>query len=334
MKKVLKTTAVVLGLIILTIGLFLGFFTLYDRVKYKDFYAVATAEFAIPALGEGYIPQGFDYNAENDVFLACGYMNNKSASRVYVIDRDGKSYCTLLKKANGSAYTGHAGGVTYFGDYLYIASSKGLDVFSLNDILNKDVESATQLGTVSTFGIGNAYCTAVSDGAGGGYIYVGCFHREKSHPTDKKLHLTTPNGDDNRAMMLKLPLSSTAQFGVDNTQIISAYSIPSYVQGVEQAGDRIVLSTSYGFATSIMYSYNETEVTAVSNADYCQTTFGVSAPLYYLDGASLSETYYAPAMAEEIVYLDGKLYIMNESACNKYLFGKITSGNTVHSIKI
>ena len=58
-------------------------------------------------------------------------------------------------------------------------------------------------------------------------------------------------------------------------------------------------------------------------------------PLYYEDSASLveSDTVEAPPMSEEIVYLDGKIWIMNESACNKYIFGKLTTGNYLYSVE-
>jgi hypothetical protein len=36
-------------------------------------------------------------------------------------------------------------------------------------------------------------------------------------------------------------------------------------------------------------------------------------------------------MAEEMVWLDGKVYILTESASMKYLFGKLMSGHHVYS---
>ena len=59
---------------------------------------------------------------------------------------------------------------------------------------------------------------------------------------------------------------------------------------------------------------------------------GVSVPLYVIDSKTLVDTIEAPPMAEEIVYLDGKIWIMNESASNKYIFGKFTTGNTLFSV--
>ena len=36
-------------------------------------------------------------------------------------------------------------------------------------------------------------------------------------------------------------------------------------------------------------------------------------------------------MSEEIVLIDGKLYQANESASNKYVFGKFTGGKYLYS---
>ena len=53
--------------------------------------------------------------------------------------------------------------------------------------------------------------------------------------------------------------------------------------------------------------------------------------MYYLDSGSVTETIEAPPMSEEIVCLDGRLYVLNESACNKYIFGKLMSANDLYS---
>lgn len=36
-------------------------------------------------------------------------------------------------------------------------------------------------------------------------------------------------------------------------------------------------------------------------------------------------------MSEEIVFVDGRIYVMNESACNKYLFGKLLRAKYIWS---
>ena len=57
-------------------------------------------------------------------------------------------------------------------------------------------------------------------------------------------------------------------------------------------------------------------------------------PLYVMGEADLFRTVSAPPMAEELVYLDGKVYVMNESASNKYVFGRFLSGTYVSAFKV
>ena len=56
-----------------------------------------------------------------------------------------------------------------------------------------------------------------------------------------------------------------------------------------------------------------------------------SVSLYHLDSKCLKKTLEAPPMAEEIVYIDDEIYILNESASKKYIFGKFLSGNNIYS---
>ena len=62
-----------------------------------------------------------------------------------------------------------------------------------------------------------------------------------------------------------------------------------------------------------------------------EVTDGVTLPLFYLDSDSKTETVTAPPMSEEIECIDGRLFIFNESACNKYVFGKFLSGYWLYS---
>ena len=64
------------------------------------------------------------------------------------------------------------------------------------------------------------------------------------------------------------------------------------------------------------------------------TLDGVEYQTTVLDSACLTQTVTAPPMAEELVYENGRVTIMCESACMKYLFGKFTSGNWAYSVPI
>lgn len=343
MKKkiiILSTVLIVLGAIIV-LGI-LGF-KAYDSIRYSDFYDIANAEFYIPDLMDGFVPQGFDYLEKEHAFIACGYMSNGEASRIYVIDKDGDSYYyTELRQTDiNVAYTGHTGGIAYYGDYVYVTGSDGVDVFDLSVILDKNVKQAPKLATVDTskYGVDPAYCFVYED-----ELFVGAFHKDGDYNTPTEHHL-----GDNRALMLSFPLS--ARFKDTNYYVnptpSAMFSMPSYVQGVaiaEHSGiedgkavtkTSMILSTSWGFNPSNLYVHDltgENGVLSKVNSDFSKQ-YGVTAPLYTVGADSLVDTIEAPPMSEEIVYLDGKIWIFNESACNKYIFGKFTTGNYLYSVE-
>ena len=94
-------------------------------------------------------------------------------------------------------------------------------------------------------------------------------------------------------------------------------------------GDKqIVLSTSWGLSTSKLYFYDMLYIEG-----YNDTILVDDLPLtvYNLDSKCLKKTLELPPMAEEIVYKDGKIYVLNESACKKYIFGKFLSANNLYS---
>lgn len=322
MKKALKITATTLAIIAISLMVILLLFKLGERLYFNSFYSNAQVEFAIPGLMDGYIPQGFDYLEEEDAFLACGYMKDKSSSRVYLIQRDGSYTYTELRKANGDVYKGHTGGIEYFGDFLYITGADGLDVFSLKDVL--EGKSQTKLlGEVSTFDLDPAHCFIHN-----GVIFVGSFYKAGDYDTPENHHFTTPAGDENKGGMISFDLDATAAFGVNPTPK-AFYSVPSFVQGACVTDDgKLVLSTSWGISVSHLYVHN---LEKIHSYDKTTTVNGTEVPLYFVDSASLVDTINAPPMSEEIIYLEDKIWVMNESACNKYIFGKFTTGNDLYS---
>lgn len=330
MKKALKIVGVILITIFVLAMLVILGFKAYDRIKYDSFYDHAEKEFYIPGLDEGFVPQGFEYIKEEHAFLACGYMTNDKCSRVYVISKDGDDfYYTDLKKENTDPYTGHTGGITYYKDFVYITGASGIDVFDLNDILDPSVEFTYQRGTINTLGVDPAFCYIYD-----GELITGSFYKAGDYETPVSHHYKTPAGDENKAMMLAFSLTNVkADFCVNPTPV-AAYSLPSFVQGACVTDDgKLILSTSWGLTTSKLYVHDLDKVLGVTNIDFAKNTFNLEIPLYTVDSSTLIETIEAPPMSEEIVYLDGKIWIFNESACNKYIFGKLTTGNYLFSYK-
>lgn len=297
---------------------------LVDGIAFAKFYANSSPVFATPDITKGYVPQGVDYDDERGVFLATGYMSNGKASRVYIIDEDGETRFTELKKENGDDYTGHTGGISHNGAFVYITGANGIDIFSYTDILDGKTETA-KLGSVCTYN-DPAYCH-IRDG----YLYTGSFYFPDDYETPAHERVTTPAGDENTGLITVFRLDDNFLFGIEPAPK-AVISTRMAVQGVCFTDDnKVVLSTSYGLSASKLFVYDLNALTG-EYYDFVGTTKSgdefsfAGITRYYLDSASLVETIKAPPMSEELVYLDGKIYVMNESACNKYIFGKFTTG--------
>lgn len=311
--------AVIAIIILLLVGVRAG-----ERIAYASFYKRSKAEFSIPGTGSGYVGQGLDYLEEQNAFISCGYSAKKGqSSSVYLIDSAGKSYKTELKNADGSNYTGHTGGIAHYKEYIYITGDDGCDVFALADVVEKKSETK-KLGEVKTF-IDPAYCNVY-----GGKFYTGSFYRPGNYETPDWQRMTTPAGDENKSVITVFEIDDTAK---DSFYVkpdpVGVLSTPSLVQGMTFTGNEIVLSTSYGLADSHLYFYDTSNISRSEIA-----LNGKNIPIGYIDSLCLTRTVEAPPMSEEIVYKDGRIYIMTESASNKYIFGKFMSGLKLYSYEV
>ncbi len=293
-----------------------------EKIAFADFYKQARAEFEIPT-GGGFVGQGLDYLEDENAFITCGYAAVKGkCSMVYYIDEKGKATRTALKNADGSNYTGHTGGIAHYKEYFYITGDDGCDVFALSD-LTEHKSVSVKLGEVKTL-LDPAYCNVY-----GGKFYTGSFYRAGNYETPDWQRIKTPHGDNNKAVITVFDIDDNAADSFYISPKPSAvYSTAGLVQGMTFTEDEIVLSTSYGLAASHLLFYGKSSISAGQ-----LTLNGENVPLYYLDGACLKRTVTAPPMSEEIVYLNDRIYIMTESASNKYVFGKFMSGKHLWSWK-
>lgn len=318
-KVAVAILSVLLAVTVLLVGIRIG-----EKLAFIPFYTNADEEFTTPGMSKGFVGQGLDYISEENAFLSCGYnAKNGQPSSVYYIDSTGKSRETLLKNADGSAYTGHTGGIAHYGDYVYITGASGCDVFNLSDFIQGKSE-VKKIGEInSPEGHDPAFVVVNGD-----KLYEGSFYRQGNYETPENERITTPSGDDNKAIIYVYQLGGSENFGVSATPV-EAYSTCGLVQGLTFTENEIVLSCSWGLSPSHLYFYN------LANLQQGQLTVGTEQiPLKYLDSSALAKSVTAPPMSEEIVYKDGKIYIMNESASNKYIFGKFMSGLKIYSYKV
>ena len=323
LKKSVKAL-IIIGVVILTLGLIVLGAIGYFKLSVLSYYRASEKAFKLPEIHSGVVPQGFDYDQENGLFLISGYMKDGSASPVYAVD---KSTGKTVKKVffateNGSYYTGHAGGIAIYNDFFYLADGKGVLVYSYSSILKASwgdkIECLGRLSTkVSNDDYINVSCLTVHNDR----LIVGEFYRAKSYPTPKSHKITTTAGDYNQAIGLQYLLSDIFDLGINPTPEL-AYSLPDQVQGMYFGGGKIYLSTSWGLSFSHIYEYDQSKLARQNDIEI----LGVTIPLYALDSASLVHDYKIAPMSEEIVFLDGYLYVLSESASNKYLFGNLIGG--------
>jgi hypothetical protein len=308
------------------VGLFLlviAGLNIYFRVSYSDFYARAEKQFKIPGLSTGFTPQGITV-CEDGTFLTCGYMSSKSASRIYTVS-DKEIYVTLQKE-DGSADTNHTGGLAVYGDFLYLTDGDYISVYLLDDVLKASSGEAVTPVYRFSAGLPAAFVHVAGD-----RMYVGEFYRSENYPTEKTHHMTTDAGDKHDAVMAVYNLSEGAEYGFVSEIPEYVYSITGLAQGVclTDSG-RLCVSTSYSIASSNIYIYEDP---AQYEADGMFDFAGTSVPLYYLDSSHLKETITLFPMTEELTSYNGRIYVMCESACNKYIFGKLTGNDTLYSFQ-
>ena len=355
MKHVLIALAVILGILLVAV---LGF-KLYDYIGAAEFYNNSEVVFATPGVVDSnFVPQGMTYDEKADRYFFTGYMGkpiigelgDDIAARVYVRNSDGSVTFTRLLNADGTPYTDHTGGVEFFGDYVYVTGedSHGLDVFSAKDIIEGKSETK-MLGTVKTYN--SPAHTYTFDYNGERYILAGSYHKDETvYLTPEHEKFTTPAGDKNTSVMTVFKLDANAEFGINPTPV-ALISAREMIQGICITPDgQMVISSSWGLATSNLFFYDLSKVQSTvldkyegtitygdledENANRYEEDFSFeNVPVYFVDSSCLVNTVVAPPMSEELVCKDGMIIVFCESACNKYMFGKISTGYSTYGYK-
>ena len=324
MNKFGKWVLIIFIALLLAVLIILSGFALGERIMFFSFYGNADRYQPIPGLWDGYIPQGYCLVEGEDFRLSCGYMKDGGASRIYVMPNDGSAASFVeMKLENGEDDKSHTGGIAVMGDHVYVTEAEGCEVFSLADVTDGD-GVATVKNLVKTIN-DPAYCYVE-----GGILYAGSFYREGNYETSAEHRLTTPSGDKNMAIISAYRLDPESGKAYSETPdfVISTVGL---AQGMAiMDGSKIAIATSYGIAKSHVYVYDMERSTASDDGFFVN---GASVPLIYLDSSCLEADIIAPPMAEQIIYEDGVIYIMNESASMKYLFGKLTSGSYVYGYR-
>lgn len=329
-RRILRNVIISLMVLLLLIALLLLGVRLYFRLPLSDYYRASEVAFRIPGLSEGFIPQGLDFDEENGLWLVTGYQKDGGAAPLYLLDEDGTQQKKLLfSLSDGTPYLGHAGGLALRDDRLYLAGGEDgcVHVYAYSALLDaSDGSSVPAMGSISTARseedcLGPAFVTIAK-----GALIVGEFYRAGDYPTPDNHIVECASGDTHRALALVYPLDQTEALGVSPAPTL-AYALPAQVQGMYFSEGNWYLSSSWGLSRSVISVYDDARLARENDV----TLLGYTLPCYSLSADSHVSAVQFPPMAEEIVVRKGKLYVMNESASRKYVFGMFTGGNRCYA---
>ncbi len=317
----------------IALGILVGFFALamavviafvaYMRVAYADFYGRATAAFETPGINTGFVPQDLD-RADDGMWLFSGYDSGGGPSPIWRRADDGTVSRIQVQNPDGSPYVGHGGGVTSAFGNVYLTTEGGLLVLSADEVASAAEGQAVKARAKVDVGFDPAFANVQDD-----VLYTGVFYMAGPYDTPESMHLTSPDGTENHAVMYAYGRDASTAWGFADVPE-AVYSIPDKVQGMAMVpGGRMVLSTSWGFSPSVLYVYDVGRLGAEGTYDVS----GNDVALAFCDRSALESSIEAPPMMEGIDQFDGRLFLGNESASNKYVFGKLYGGGTVYWIE-
>lgn len=334
MNKALKKTLKIIGIVLATLaGLFLLLYFIFFLVglaKYGDARAARQYVCAIPEINSGWAPQGIAYTG--DSYIQTGYDGD---GHVVMFIGNGKSFKRIVPAdADGKTAKGHGGGVACTKNNVYIANDYKLLRFNLDEL--KAAKSGSKVAAAQIIPVDNcaAYCFSDEN-----YLYVGEFYRAKDYPTEKSHHYTTPENENNKAIVSCYKLDEQGMICAEGVQPYPEYciSVTGTVQGFATKDGVYMLSRSYGLTDSQL-QYHTAPIDGGAKITVSfennKTAPEKQVPLYYLGGKTLFKTLKLPAFAEDVTVVNDRLVVTNEASANKYFIGKLFNANKVYSYPI
>lgn len=322
MKKKIKLpiwAKVLIGIFGSLIGLFVlivGGGNIAKYVVYSEYYRISKEITQIPGINSGTTPQGLAYSDTEDVYLTTSY--SSKGSFLYAVGDGVEGVLALALYEDDSPFTGHVGGVATSGSNVYIADGGHIYVIDLNTQVLNNTTGQIDIGFGYEVNNNASYVFANEE-----FLYVGEFHDIKHNYVCEH-----PYGENN-AIVSQYNISSfnINYDGIGSITPIANISIRDQVQGFAISDDdTIVLSTSYGIASSRFFIYDPSKL-----SDSGEELYG--APLHVLDAPT--DVIQAPPMMEDLDFdADGNLIVFNESACNKYIFGKFFFADKIMALDI
>lgn len=281
---------------------------------------VAEEKFVIPGLDDGFVPQGITFCESLDSFMLSGYSSRGGAAYIITVNassgRINGEY--EIQKSDGSVFCGHSGGITAYGKNIYITDGYILYYISLHEFTSSatSVRINGEILLPSSASFISAY---------DGYLWAGNFYH-KSLGSKYDFRASDKYGNEYRTLIVGYRFDSSEIGGIrtlkdymtDTAEPYAAVFAPDEVQGAAftDSGD-IHLSCSYGrriMSSQLLYKYP-----LKRKCDSYITICRKAVPTWFLNNDRLIDVIYSYPMSEGAVSRNGRVYVIFESASEKYI---------------
>ena len=289
------------------------------NARYDAFYAAGELSVNIPGCTQDFVPQGIAYLEEEGWLLISGYSTGTRNSALVAVDESTNTIVkeVFLTNMDGSAYTGHAGGVCVTEKNIYISNNKKLYRISLETFRGLEASAYCMFEEIIPVPVNSSYCFY-----GDGVLWVGEFQYGTEYKTDFSHRAKSADGrfsawtcgyvlDPDTANELR-PESITAEGAVPDYVL----SMTERIQGIAVKDGQIYLSQSYGrTAASTIYRYQNV---LESEPEDTAEVYGHTVPLWFLDSEVQTGVLVGPPMSECLCVANDSIYVMFESGSTKY----------------
>ena len=289
---------------------------------YKSFFKEFKADFTIPGLFEGIIPQGICYIGELEAFAISGYYEDGTyPSMLMLVDADNGKFTKAfpLRNVDGKDYSGHAGGLTASENYIYITSESTCYICEIDDL--KNLKNGEALKFKSNFKLNTFGSFACFND---GVLWTGDFIESSDKGKESSRKITTLDSGETfyaycEGYILKNGIPDVKKINSETNGYIPDYflAIPEQVQGMSFTDSgKVIFSTSYGRKNnSKIYVYDDVLLSERIGTYKVEET---EIDLLACSSDLLKETIIAPPMAEGITQGGKAQYIIFESGATKY----------------
>jgi hypothetical protein len=202
-------------------------------------------------------------------------------------------------------------------------------IYSYNDFIN--VENNGEVKCIGTFETKstNDKIRVSFVGEIDNYIVAGEYYSPVLFETPDNHKIKLDDGSYQGGLAAFYEKDDLEEFGLKNTPSF-ILSLPNQVQGMTSFNNILYLSLSSGLNKSQIRTYDLSKLFVSSTINCLDSIYD----LKILDYSSLIKTTYIPPMSEEIIIVDEKLFVNQESASTNYWFGRTYGGAYFYSTPI